>query len=234
MIVNLRDISGCYLCRYFMNRDLHERIFLLAIFFTFLFCFLVLFLGFPLCVNCALCPRIYLHDSRNLSGAKNISQVRAAAAEIDCSPEPQVAKWAARQSSQAEQQQQPQPQQSCPSVRLWFGYPSPSLALLSLSLPVILSLCFFLCLFPCAYSATVSLANCTKSLHCFADTLCACLRVERKWNACVECKQRTKSNKLQRKLLNNSSQICTVGVQMCCGRLCLYLSASIPCKRRKG
>lgn len=71
----------------------------LQLFFTFLFCFVVLFLGFPLCVNCALCPRIYLHDSRNLSGAKNISQVRAAAAEIDCSPEPQVAKWAARQSS---------------------------------------------------------------------------------------------------------------------------------------
>lgn len=137
-------------------------------------------------------------------------------------------------SSEAEQQQQQHPQQSCPSVRLWFGYPSPSLALLSLSLPLILSLCFFLCLFPCAYSATVSLANCTKSLHCFADTLCACLRVERKWNACVECKQRTKSNKLQRKLLNNSSQICTVGVQMCCGRLCLHLSAGIPCKRRKG
>lgn len=48
--------------------------------------------GFPLCVNCARCSRIYLHDSRNLSGAKNISQVRTAAAEIDCSPEPQVAK----------------------------------------------------------------------------------------------------------------------------------------------
>lgn len=76
-------------------------------------------------------------------------------------------------SSEAEQQQQ-----SCSSV--WLGYPSPSLLLLlplplTVTFPLLLSLTFL----PTA-TQPKSLANCTKSLHCLADTLCACLRVERK------------------------------------------------------
>lgn len=89
-------------------------------------------------------------------------------------------------SSEAEQQQQ-----SCSSV--WLGYPSPSLLLLlplplTVTFPLLLSLTFL----PTG-NQPKSLPNCTKSLHCLADTLCACLRVERKWNACVECKQHTKA-----------------------------------------
>lgn len=66
-----------------------------------------------------------------------------------------------------------------------------------------------------------SLPYCTKSLHCFADAQCACLRVERKWNVCVECKQRTKATSCSANCLTTQVKSapwackCAVGAFVC-------------------
>lgn len=94
-----------YLCRFLLhisswslaNRDLHVfPRFLFSLHFIFSFIWRVI--------------RVFIYTfSQNLSGAKNISRIRAAAAGIDCSPEPQVAKWAGVAAAAAAAAQQHSP-----------------------------------------------------------------------------------------------------------------------------
>lgn len=170
IVINLPDMSVYYLCRYFMNRDLHARIFLLAI--SFLFCFLFLW-GF-LFALIARAERVFIYTIREIylapktfhkfsqlppkSTARrslkwpNEQRGRAAAAELSISQN--VARLPISFSSSPSHSHS-----SFPSFSFSPFSPTPT--------------------------QPKSLPYCTKSLHCFADAQCAYLRVERKWNACV-------------------------------------------------
>lgn len=131
--------------------------------------------------NLTRCSRIYLHVWRNLSGAKNILQIRVAAAEIDCSPEPQVAKWAGVATRQQHS---------------WSSATPPSLATRAATVrSVSAKLCEILAVH-CLTDARACAPR--RAGMCVWDASGA-----RVWN--VDCSS-VHSNKLQRKLLKSSSK----------------------------